>query len=102
LCGADRADAGSCRQLRCGLLDEPVDVGVVVADLGVQLLPAAWQRGQGEAGAVDVGEAGAGSGEIDYVFAVDAGPGVVVEFEDEAAQLQLGLGAGLDARHARS
>jgi hypothetical protein len=49
---ADRSDPGSGQRPGCGLPDDVLDVAVIVADLGVKMLPAAGQGGQGQAGAV--------------------------------------------------
>src|SRR6266545_2936246 len=98
--GADRADPGPGQEPWHDPPHDDGDVLVVVADLLVEVLPAACQRPQRQAGAVGAGQGGAGGGQLDDAPTVDASTLVVVEFEDEAAQLLLGLGAGLDGAAA--
>src|SRR6266545_2024903 len=94
--GADRADPRSGQEAGHDPPDDGGDVLVVVTDLLVEVLPAAGQRPQRQAGAVGAGQGPAGGGEVDDASTVDVRALVVVEFEDEAAQLLFGLGAGLD------
>jgi hypothetical protein len=95
--GTDRADPRAGQQPGDDLTDDQVDVLVVVADLGVQVLPATGQGTEGDAGAVGADQGGAGIGELDDASAVDLDALGVGQLQDEAAQLLLGLGAGLDA-----
>jgi hypothetical protein len=69
---------GRASKSGCGLPDDLLDVGVVVADLGVQVLLAARESGQGQARAVDAGESDARGGQVLVAPAVDAGSRFIV------------------------
>src|ERR671913_494577 len=69
--GTHRADPWSGQQPWHDPADDGGDVLIVVGDLGVQVLPAAGQGTQGDAGAVGAGQGDTGGSEVGDASAVD-------------------------------